>query len=65
MNIATFYAHPDGAGEVWFDEKASRLFLGNESEGQSAWIYIGPIGLRELGQTLIAAAEVLEDCNGK
>lgn len=53
----TLYRHPDGMGEIAFDAATFRLFLANETEALSAWAYIGPDGLRELADKLLALAD--------
>ena len=54
------YQHPDGAGEISLDADNCRLFVGNESELLSAFVLIGPAGVRALGLALIAAAAEME-----
>jgi len=53
----TLYRHPDGMGAVSFDAATFRLFLLNETEALSAWAYVGPDGLRELAEKLLALAD--------
>lgn len=54
--MKTVFTHPDGFGEITFDPKTKRLFLGNEQEGLTAWAYVGPWGLRELAEKLLKLA---------
>ena len=51
------YQHIDGMGELSFDAASCRLFAGNESEGLSAYVLIGPDGLRDVAAKLLALAD--------
>jgi len=56
----TLYRHPDGAGRFDFDVDTSRLYLVNDEIGVASFALIGPWGLRELGEKLLALAVELE-----
>jgi hypothetical protein len=58
--MKAIYLHPDGMGELLFDAAISRLFFFNDAEGQSGYVLIGPAGLREVAQKLLAMAEEAE-----
>lgn len=61
LNVSvSVYRHPDGDGDIRFDAETSRLFLLNESEGLSAFAVIGPLGLRDVAEELLALAAKLE-----
>lgn len=54
------YQHPDGMGELQFDVATSRLFTLNDAEGLSAFVSIGPAGLRDVASKLLALANEAE-----
>ena len=56
----TLYRHPDGAGRFDFDADTNRLYLVNDEIGVASFALIGPWGLRELGEKLLALAAELE-----
>ena len=56
----TLLRHPDGAGRFDFDADTNRLYLVNEETGVASFALIGPWGLRELGNALLALAAELE-----
>ena len=58
--MKAIYLHPDGMGELLFDAALSRLLFFNDSEGQSGYVLIGPAGLREVAQKLLALADEVE-----
>lgn len=58
--MKAIYLHPDGMGELLFDAAISRLFFFNDAEGQSGYVLIGPRGLREVAQKLLALANDVE-----
>ena len=58
--MKAIYLHPDGMGELLFDAAISRLFFFNDAEGQSGYVLIGPAGLREVAQKLLALADEVE-----
>ena len=58
--MKTIFSHPDGMGELLFDAAISRLFFFNDAEGQSGYVLIGPAGLREVAQKLLALADEVE-----
>jgi hypothetical protein len=47
-------------GELQFDVATSRLFTLNDAEGLSAFVSIGPAGLRDVASKLLALANEAE-----
>ena len=57
----TLYRHPDGAGRLDFDADTSRLYLVNDGIDVTSFALIGTLGLRELGEKLLAMAAEIEE----
>jgi len=53
------YAHPDVGGNVTYDETEKRLIAWNGHAESFGAALIGPLGLRELGEKLLALADDL------
>jgi len=64
--LHTLYEHPDVGGNITFDAKAQRLIVWNGHAESFGAASIGPLGLRELGDKLLALAAELEGArNGR
>ena len=54
------YEHPDVGGNITYDDNAKRLIAWNGHAESFGAASIGPLGLRELGNALLALAAELE-----
>lgn len=65
MSTVTLYRHPDGEGTIQFNAESGRLSLINEGEDLSAYVLIGPEGLRDVAARLLALADAnAAECAG-